>query len=139
MPRYGRQTLPDAPERGTGTHGVTEGSLVSEHVVVLDPGRPLGFTEDACATLAAQIREMPDGAPASEELSVVDGEVVGASARLLREELSRMPKTSPAWLRIVDHLLERLRQVRSRECTIEVAEIADQIHGRLCEATAPIV
>ena len=112
---------------------------MSEHVVVLDPGRPLGFLEDACAALAEAVSEMRDGAPGSEELAVVYGEVVGAYARLLREELSRMPETSPAGLNIVDHLLERLRQVRSRECTIEVAEIADQLHGRLCEATAPIV
>ncbi|MGH7747099.1 MAG: hypothetical protein ACREQ5_20440, partial [Candidatus Dormibacteria bacterium] len=68
----------------------------------------------------------------------VYAETVGAYARLLWEEMRRMPEGSQAWLDIVDHLLERLRQVRAREITLDVLEIAGQLHLRLQEATTPL-
>lgn len=112
---------------------------MGEQVVVLDRRRPLRFLDDVCAALAEAVSETPETEPEYEELAAVYGEVVGAYARLLREELSRVPETSQVWLNIVDHLLMRLREVRSRERLMKVVEIADQLHGRVQGVTTPIV
>ena len=74
-----------------------------------------------------------------QELAAVYAEVVGAYGRLLREELGRLPEISQAWLNIVDHLLMRLEEVRSRELPISVLEVADQLQGRLSDVTTQLV
>jgi hypothetical protein len=58
---------------------------------------------------------------------------------VLREELARLPETSQVWLDVVDHLLERLRQVRCREIQLDAVEIAGQLHARVLEATSPLL
>jgi hypothetical protein len=108
---------------------------MSGSVVLLDPQRPLAFLQDACSALAEAVTDVPALSDSRDELAVVYAETVGAYARLLREEMSRMPETSQVWLNIIDHLLERLRQVRAREITLDLVEIADQLNGRLHEAT----
>jgi hypothetical protein len=109
-----------------------------DRVVLFDPRRPLAFLQDACAALARAVSDAPAVSDAGDELAVVYAEMVGARARLLREEVSRMPESSQAWLNIVNHLLERLRPVRARESALELIEIADQLHGRRREATTPL-
>ncbi len=107
-------------------------------VVLLDPQRPLAFLENACATLAEVLEDTPPLSPTRDAVALVYAEVVGAYARLVREELSRVPEMSPVWFHVVDHLLERMRQVRAQEIAIDAAEIASQLHARVREATAPL-
>lgn len=112
---------------------------MTERRVILDPARPLRFLDEVCSALADAVSDTSDADDAHDELAAVYAEVVGAYGRLLREELGRLPETSKAWLDIVDHLLMRLAEVRGRELRMSVPEVADQLHGRLADATTQLV
>ena len=112
---------------------------MTDRIVILDPAQPLRFLDDACRALAEAVSETREADHENDELAVVYAEVVGAYGRLLREELSRLPEISKAWLDIVDHLLMRLGEVRARERPMSVLEVADQLHGRLRDVTTPLV
>ena len=110
-----------------------------DRIVILDPAQPLRFLDDACRALADAVSETTGEDEAPDELVAVYAEVVGAYGRLLHEELSRLPEISKAWLDVVRHLLMRLQEVRSREISISVLEVADQLHGRIADVTMRLV
>ncbi|MGH7749326.1 MAG: hypothetical protein ACREQ5_31855, partial [Candidatus Dormibacteria bacterium] len=68
---------------------------MSDRVVFLNPQRPLAFLQDACAALAEAVEDTP-ALFGRDELAVVYAETVGAYARLLWEEMRRMPEGSQA-------------------------------------------
>ncbi len=72
------------------------------------------------------------------ELAVVYAETVCAYARVLCPVVVRLPEGSSAWPNIIDHLVERLRQARAGEITLDLTEIAAQLHGRLQSVAAPL-
>ncbi len=47
-----------------------------------------------------------------------------------------MPEGSSAWPNIINHLLKRVRQARAGEITLDLGEIADQLHGRRLQSVA---
>lgn len=112
---------------------------MTDRVVILDPARPLRFLDDTCRALAEALEEMPRLDPGFEELAAVYAETVGAYAQLLHEELRHVPETSAVWLDIVAHLLQRLREVRARESGLHILHVAEQLHGRLQDATTPLL
>ncbi len=112
---------------------------MSQRVVQYRPGEPLAFLADVCGALADAIPDTDVGDPDRAELTAVYAEVVCAYARIVRPEFALLPEGSDVWPRVIDHLLERVRQARAGEISLDLTDIAEQLHARIEEVTAPIV
>src|SRR5438874_1447853 len=87
-------------------------------------------------TLADAIPDTDVGDPERAELTAVYAEVVCAYARIVRPEFALLPEGSEVWPRVIDHLLERVRQARAGEISLDLPDIAEQLQARIEEVTA---
>lgn len=106
--------------------------MAGDRVVVLPSDDPLAFVADACAAAADAVSEPRPWR--SSDVAVVDvyAELVVAYARLVS------PHFHGSRLAIVEHLMERVAQVRGGEITTSLVDIVDRLHGDLASERAPV-
>lgn len=99
-----------------------------DRIVVLRPKQPVRFLVDVCAALADAVNEPHGWSSSDVELLTVYGEAVTALARLQRAQLAQR-SGAETHIAIIDHLIERLRQVHAGENTNPIADVIDRLHA----------
>lgn len=99
-----------------------------DRIVVLHSEQPVQFLANVCAALAEEVNEPHAWRPTDDELVVVYAETVMALARLRRAELAELDDSS-VQVRIIDHLMLRIAEVRAGEIGLPLADVVDRLHA----------
>ncbi len=108
---------------------------MGDQVLVLKRDRPVDFVADACAALADSVNEMRVWRAGNQLLIDTYAEMLHSYANLLRPALAADPG-SATHLKVIDHLVQRLRQAQIGEITIPTLDIADRLHAELVRQPA---
>ena len=101
---------------------------MTDRVVVFASDLPKQFLIDVCAALADATNEPYVWVSADEELVTVYAEAVIALARVRRTELEEHPG-SQVHLAVIDHLVQRIEQIRAGEIGFRLADVVDRLHA----------
>lgn len=101
---------------------------MSERIIVLRSEQPMRFLIEVCAALADAVNEPHAWRPSDAELLTVYAEAVSALAHIRRAQLAERSGAEVP-IAIIDHLIERLRQVRAGEIEIPLADVIDRLHA----------
>ena len=110
---------------------------MSDQVLILRRDRPLDFVADACAALADSVNELRVSRVGDHLLIETYAEMLRAYSNLLRPTLVGDPSCTTQ-VKVIDHLVERLRQARASEINIPVLDIADRLHAELVRQPLPV-
>lgn len=105
-----------------------------DRVVVLRAEDAESFVADGCAALADAVNEIRLVVSSDSVLVDAYAEMVVAYARLVRPRL--LEEDSTVRLAVMDHLVERVAEVRSGLIALPVLDIVDRLHGELTGESA---
>jgi hypothetical protein len=110
---------------------------MSDQVLILRRDNPLDFVANACAALADSANELRMSRVGDDLLIETYAEMLRAYSNLLRPTLVGDPSCATQ-VKVIDHLVERLRQARAGEISIPVLDIADRLHAELVRQALPV-
>ena len=110
---------------------------MSDHVLILRRENPLDFVANACDALADSVNELRFSRVGDHLLIETYAEMLRAYSNLLRPTLLGDPSCATQ-VKVIDHLVERLRQARAGEISIPVLDIADRLHAELVRQPLPV-
>jgi hypothetical protein len=114
-----------------------ERAVMSDQVLILKRDNALDFVPNACAALAHSVNELRVSRVGDHPLIETYAEMLRAYSNLLRPTLVSDPSCATQ-AKVIDHLVERLRQARAGEISIPLLDIADRLHAELVRQPLPV-
>lgn len=95
---------------------------MTESIVILRPGDPIGFIATACSAAADQANRIRVAGQGHQELAQVYAELVIAYSHLVRRNLDE-----PVRSNIIEHLVDRIRQSQNGEISLALLDTVDRL------------
>ena len=110
---------------------------MGDQILILKRDSPIDFVADACAALADSVNEMHVWRAGNQALIDTYAEMLHTYSNLLRPVLAADP-ASATQLKVIDHLIQRLRQAQAGDISIPLLDIADRLHAELVRQPVPV-